>query len=358
LHLDYRHKRWIWGAGGAFLFSSGSYIGLHPSAQTTPDLPVLVWTFAASAIALGVLRRLVPKKSWSQSWPWLDRLTLFLTIASAGSALFGAGYYLGHRWSYPAGPSARSVPGIWFGIAGTACMIYAALLSLLRRVPSWWWIGPRQWWLRGHIWLGLLSAPLIGYHSTFRLGGLLEQVLWILLVIVLVTGVAGLLLQQFLPHMLTTRVVQEVPYEQIPHECALLRRKADTLIETLCGSHEPDQVVANKGHPKIDSETKARLRNIYESIVRPYLDWPGQTSSPLGDRARADTVFRTIHDWAGLAAATSDIEQLITYCKDRRRMADQERLHQWLHVWLLFHVPPAALLIVLGVVHGFVSMYY
>jgi hypothetical protein len=354
LLLDYRHhKRWIWGAGGIFLFASGLYVGLHPANQRL-NLLLFVGISAALAVGLVVLRRLVVKKAWSR----LAWLGLLLIMAAAGSTIFSAGYYLGHRWCGPAGPSANSVPGIWFGIAGTACMVYAAILSVLRRVPSWWWIGSRQWWLKGHIWLGLLSAPLILYHSTFRLGGLLEQVLWILLVVVLVTGVAGLLLQQFLPHLMTTRVAHEVPYEQIPHECTLLRRKADALIEVVCGRNEPDLAATSKGHLKIDSETKARLRNVYESVVRPYLDWPGETSSPLAEAGRADAVFRAISDWPGLVPATNNVEQLIGYCKDRRRMADQERLHQWLHVWLLFHVPPAALLVVLGVVHGFVSVYF
>ena len=64
-----------------------------------------------------------------------------------------------------------------YGLAGSALMAFAGGLSLLRRVPSWWWVGARQTWLRGHVWLGLLSGPLLLCHSAGRLGGPLELAL-------------------------------------------------------------------------------------------------------------------------------------------------------------------------------------
>ena len=50
--------------------------------------------------------------------------------------------------------------GLWFGSAGSLLMIYAGLLAAHRKVPSWWFLGARKTWLRGHVWLGLLSVVL------------------------------------------------------------------------------------------------------------------------------------------------------------------------------------------------------
>ena len=71
-------------------------------------------------------------------------------------------------------------------------MVYAGLLAAHRRLPVRRWLGARKAWLRGHLWLGLLSGVFILCHSGFRWGGPLEQVLWIVLILTLVTGVFGL----------------------------------------------------------------------------------------------------------------------------------------------------------------------
>ncbi len=86
----------------------------------------------------------------------------------------------------PGGPTGGSTVGLWYGVAGSALMVYAGLLAVLRKVPSWWWIGSRQTWMRGHIWLGLL----ILCHSGYRWGGPLEIALWVVLIAILLTGTA------------------------------------------------------------------------------------------------------------------------------------------------------------------------
>src|SRR3954451_2142944 len=53
----------------------------------------------------------------------------------------------------PGGLTGGSAAGLWYGVIGSGLMVYAGLLAAHRKVPSWWWVGARQTWLRGHIWL-------------------------------------------------------------------------------------------------------------------------------------------------------------------------------------------------------------
>jgi hypothetical protein len=55
------------------------------------------------------------------------------------------------------------------------------------------------------------------------------------------------------------------------------------------------------------------------------------------------------------SAALDRLEELV---RDRRRLAEQERVWRWLHGWLVLHVPLSAALLVLGVVHVIMSLYY
>src|SRR5438093_5869651 len=77
------------------------------------------------------------------------------------------------------GPSGGSWPGLIYGGAGLALMVYAGLLGARRKVPSW-RLGRATTWLKGHLWLGLLSYFLILFHSGFRWGGPLTFALLVL----------------------------------------------------------------------------------------------------------------------------------------------------------------------------------
>jgi hypothetical protein len=262
-------------------------------------------------------------------------------------AVVALAVYFAFARASPGGLTGGSTVGLWYGVLGAGLMVYAGLLSALRKVPSWWWIGSRQVWMRGHIWLGLLSAVFLLCHSGFRWGGPLERLLWAVTIAVLVTGVLGLVLQQVLPRLLLTRVPCEAPYEQVPHLCRLMRQKADALVETVCG---PADATVEGG--------KAQLRALYERDVRPFLAPDVPRSSPLLDPLQVETRFARLGKLPGLEEAGAALAELQTYCEERRLLADQERLHFWLHSWLLLHVPLSAALLVLGVAHAATALYY
>jgi hypothetical protein len=268
------------------------------------------------------------------------------SLAAAGLSLAAV---LFHRWldqRTPGGGSGGDLPGLLFGLAGFALMLYAAALSLLRRVPSWWWIGARKTWLRGHVWLGSLSGVLILCHSGFRWGGPFEQVLMILLFLTLGTGVLGLVLQQVVPALLTARVPCEAPYGQIPHLCAVMRREADVLVAAALTDKTIDRAVAEC------------LRDFHQQEVRPFLAERYDRSAPLANAARAEAMFARLRTLPGFGAAERQFARLQTCCEERRLLGEQTRLHRLLHGWQFLHVPLSVALILLGFAHAVLSLYY
>lgn len=236
--------------------------------------------------------------------------------------------------------------GLCYGIAGGGLVIFAFLLTALRFVPSWWFIGSRAFWLKGHIWLGLLSVVLIFCHTGLRFGGLFEKALYLVYFLVVLTGVLGLILQQFLPRWMTLEVPCEVPFEQIPIVCATLREKADLEMDEKCQS----PVVA----------TADRIKDWYKQVAFPFLGGSFDRTSVLSDASKTVQVFEHLRSLPGIDESTKGLlARLQEYCSERRRLGRQESLHRLLHGWLYLHVPLAWAMTVMMLVHAIVaSLYY
>ena len=124
---------------------------------------------------------------------WLIGTTIAAALATVG--------YVPYYRGAINGPSGGSVVGLVYGIAAFACMLVVGLLGARRKVPTW-RIGRAATWMKGHIWLGLLTLPLVLFHGGFAFGGPLTTVLMVLLCAVLASGIYGLVLQQFLPRVM------------------------------------------------------------------------------------------------------------------------------------------------------------
>jgi hypothetical protein len=49
---------------------------------------------------------------------------------------------------------------------------------------------------------------------------------------------------------------------------------------------------------------------------------------------------------------------LESICEEERQLVRQRRIYQWLHGWLLVHVPLSIALLVLGGIHAIVALTY
>ena len=108
--------------------------------------------------------------------PW----AIFVLAATAIGALFYSALFHPQRLPVamrffgempPAHATVGGTPlGLVFGAISLGIFVFAALLGVRKKLPLW-RIGHVQRWLRAHIWLTLLTVPLILLHSGFQLGG-------------------------------------------------------------------------------------------------------------------------------------------------------------------------------------------
>ena len=100
----------------------------------------------------------------------------------AGLAVATAAY-IPYSLRSPQGARGGSALGLTYGITAFLFMIFVGLLGARKKVPVW-RVGRAQSWMRGHLWLGFVSFPLILFHGGFHFGGLLTRALMWLFVFV------------------------------------------------------------------------------------------------------------------------------------------------------------------------------
>lgn len=246
-------------------------------------------------------------------------------------------------------PGGGTIPGILFGIAGYALMIYAALLGVRKKVPVW-RVGRAQTWMRGHLWLGFLTLPLILFHCGFHWRGPLAAVLMWLLFFTVGSGVLGAALQHFIPTFMTQSVPLETIYEEIPHIRKQLCEEADQLAGMVSATAEAEDGV----QAEVDPEIRARFDGIYANTIRPVLS--EQKAAPVG-RATLASAFDSLRKIlpADQHKIVTDLESI---CEEERQLRIQRRIYLYLHGWLLVHVPLSLALIVLGGVHAVIALRY
>jgi hypothetical protein len=308
-------------------------------------------------------------------------------------AIFAVVYAL-YAFESPQGPHGGSAIGLAFGVIGFGFMLLAALLGARKRVPTW-RVGRAQAWMRGHLWLGFLALPMILFHGGFHFGGTLTRVLMWLLIITVFSGVFGAALQHYIPRVMTSDAPLETIYDEIGNVRSLLREEADRTFESLCGSlglsksssgevqraggFTALRTIAASAVPLrtsaavsagassavaaapeiilLSEEERTPLRRFYVDEMRPFLERPKQRGQRLADTDKARAVFSGLRTLLAPPAhvTLADLEDI---CDEARQLARQERLHHWLHGWLLLHIPLSLALILLGAIHAVMALRY
>lgn len=315
------------------------------------------------------------RENWPRhrGWCWAVVIVSLAAIAWYAVSAFAAGFL----------PGGSSAPGFTFGVVGGLIIVFECLLWARKKVRAW-RLGRAQDWLRAHIWLGLLCLPLLILHGGLRWGGTLSTTLLALLIIVVVSGVLGLVLQNVLPRRMMREAPAETIYSQIDYVAEQLANEAERLVDAVCGAEEGSgrgrqakeleagdflvvgavravgqvqgKVLETRvlAAPVADAEP---LRDFYRHQAAPFLRRGSAGGGSLGHVNQAKALFRDLRTRLNPDAhpVVDDLESL---CEQRRQLDVQARLQFWLHSWLWVHLPLSASLLVFMLLHVFVALKY
>lgn len=278
-------------------------------------------------------------------------------------------------------PGGSSAIGLVYGVLGSLIILFEFALWPRRwpGVRAWRVLGRTQVWLRAHIWLGLLTVPLIWMHSGFTWGGGLSTTIAVLFIVIIVSGILGLALQQFIPRMLLIDVAGETVYSQLETVAAQYLRDADLLVERL--RSEPVEHAIGVTHEEFHAAGLGRRTRVpvalvtaersltqeaaragvltlaYDKTIRPFLVQGPHPGSALNEPTRAAAFFQDLRTRLD-AELMSTVDSLEAWCENRRGFGRQAWLHWLLHSWLSVHLPLSVALVVLMLVHAVVALKY
>lgn len=291
----------------------------------------------------------------SKPWLWVCLAIFVVCVAT----------YIPYHYSTLNGPSGGTWPGLIYGVIGTL-MIFLAMGLTPRKKFRTLRIGRTYWWLQAHVWFGLLSFPVILFHAGFRdglWGGPITVTLMVLFILIELSGIVGLILQNVLPGKLLRDVQFETIFEQIDHVVGELRSEAQAKVESVTmrkveDEFDLDAIPAGAGGraamavmTAATTPGAAEVESFYKSQVVPALSkgFRSDVATPAEfDKLRASTPL-TIHE------VINDLQSIV----DERRQLEKQRKTQYLlHGWLWIHVPMSMAMLVLILVHAFVALRY
>jgi len=242
-----------------------------------------------------------------------------------------------NRWFEPLRPA--TVWGWTYGVLAATMLLgtaaYMIRRRLVRRVP-----GSARGWLQFHIYGGMLFLVLVLMHTGFRMpAGVLGWWMWLLSIWLAFSGLLGLLLQRWIPTLLTSGLTTEVLYDRIPQLVASIGEQAASLVKTC------DYTVRDF----YDRSLAASMAALQPRLIY-YLDITGgiQSRTRQFDHVRG---FLTGSEVEKL----NDLEALF---RAKLEMDAHYTLQRTLRWWLYGHVPASIMLIVLVGFHIFSVLYY
>jgi hypothetical protein len=325
-----------------------------------------------------------------ENWRHHVRWCIGTSLVVAASALAYIAYGLGSgHWSWPGG---ASPPGFALGLLGGFIIGFEMLLWPRKSWFRGWRLGRTKTWMAAHIWLGLLTIPLLLLHGGFNFNvwtSTLAALLMWLLILVVGSGIFGLVLQNVVPRLMLEQLPAETIYGEIEHVLAEYRKEAARLVEMTCGrsvadsrsgvgeavvgayaSNVTSRAAAGKSPKATSQATPLHLGNdlaavpesdalfhFYRDQIEPYLHARPGKQATLGSAANAAAMFQALKDRLPDEAQEA-LDRLEAICVRRRQFDLQARLHFWLHSWLGVHVALSLALTLLMIVHAILALKY
>ncbi len=315
--------------------------------------------------------------------------TALITVLFVLLPIYGAsrGWW---GWPQPSSPL-----GVSLGLMGGLIILFEMALyprKLARRYkgfPQALW-SPRLW-LRLHVGLGLLCFPIIVIHAGYGFGGPLTRVTLILFLLTIVSGVWGLVVQQWLPQKLLNEYPEETVASQVDTVAgwyvgrrtgvghtggrdrsgeayrlldSLIQEPAEvgellTPVGTAAGIDDSPEAGAAplRYEPLVTGLPAQELEAFLIADLIPYLESGAASGSLLVTRAASERRFARLREKVPVDALPA-LDRLEVLAHLRRTLDDQVRINRWLHSWIPVHLLLSVAMTGLMLVHAIRALKY
>ena len=227
--------------------------------------------------------------------------------------------------------------GLAFGIFAALAFVFEMLYPSRR--PRAWPFGTAKAWIQAHVYVGALAMLAVILHAGGLPHGGFGWWLFLLSLWTTLSGLLGVWAQKTLPAALSEGLRVEALYERIPDLIDQLVAEADTLV----------------------AETSEVLERFYQQDLRPSLGTPRPSWSYVFDvragRERALEPFQNVGSYVA-AEEKEKVNDLRSLYTEKLELGAQWSVQRVLRLWLWLHVPPAAVLMGLLVIHVFTWLWY
>lgn len=235
-----------------------------------------------------------------------------------------------------------SIEGLLYGVVGTALIGVLMYLGIRRRSYAS-HTGTLQGWVSAHVYLGLLTLLLIPLHAGFRFGWDVHTLAFVLLVLVVLSGVAGVMLYRIIPSRLT-RLEARQQADKIDPELTrllsdmrgLVKDKSDLLVQIYRAELEGSQRRAPSGWSLLRGQPRDLLAERSAQLATK------ASMVPLEDQA----TFQVLS------------QLLLKKVQLELSLLQQMQLRNALKAWLYVHVPVSIAMVCAVVVHLIVVFWY
>jgi len=259
----------------------------------------------------------------------------YLKVA-VGLCVLSLVMYLWHDPRSP--PNGGTWLGYTLGGVGAALIVWLTALGVRKRSYRS-TLGTLQGWVSAHVYLGLALLVVATLHAGFQFGWNIHTLCYLLMVLVIASGLLGIVLYQRFPQQLSQNRAQQTS-EQMLSEL----RELDERTRRVAANASPEEaraIDANIAGTRIGGSTLGILSARDRSTVL----LPGTAEQPEPNPGQA-----RILEWLSAKLSGSDDAQrsrlltdLVSLIGARRallrRLQQDARLRGWLSIWLYVHVP-------------------
>ncbi len=238
--------------------------------------------------------------------------------------------------------SGNSWYGYTLGTIGAILIIWLALLGWRKRS-----IKPGQWtlksWVSAHVWLGLSLIIVATLHCAFQFGWNVHTLAYVLMMIVILSGIYGICAYTILPKQLSANRGDMTQVEMLDNLRSIDRQLHDA---TQPLSTELANIIgASLNADPFAGSILARLKNQYPSC-------PTQHAFETVGAASRSKATGNVDD---IVRAAQLLSRKVTALANIRRHL---QLKAQLEIWLYFHVPVTFALIAALTAHVVSVFFY